>query len=115
LGPLKWGGIRILKEYTRYTYDKIDLKGIPKVFLVFSLITRLTNFVKIPIFIGYLLLNKMNEVRVLSPTTNQHYKKKQVLSYKMIDNHIYIPTKRLLKEKRKRSEYRVYPLKNFFS
>jgi len=43
----------LLKGYTRYTYEKIDLNGIPKVFLVFSLITKVTNFVKIPIFIGY--------------------------------------------------------------
>jgi len=42
-----------LKGYTRYTFEKIDLNGIPKVFLVFSLITKVTNFVKIPVFIGY--------------------------------------------------------------
>jgi len=35
---------------------------------------------------------------------------------KIIDNHLYIPTTRLHKEKRKRkgSEYRVYPLKRPF-
>jgi len=32
---------------------KKDLNGIPKIFLVFSLITKVTNFVKIPIFIGF--------------------------------------------------------------
>jgi len=42
--------------YTRYTFEKIDLNGIPKVFLVFSLITKVTNFMKTPIFIGYPLL-----------------------------------------------------------
>jgi len=40
-----------LKGYARYTYKKIDLTGIPTVtvFLVFSLITKVSNFVKIPI------------------------------------------------------------------
>jgi len=33
--------------------DKMDLNGIPIVFLVFSLITKVTNFVKIPLFTGY--------------------------------------------------------------
>jgi len=31
----------------------MDLNSIPKIFLVFSLITKVTNFVKIPTFIGY--------------------------------------------------------------
>jgi len=31
----------------------MDLNGIPEAFLVFFLITKVTNFVKIPIFIGY--------------------------------------------------------------
>jgi len=48
--------IVFLKGYTRYTYEKIDLNGIPKVFLVFSLITKVTNFVKIPIIMGYSFL-----------------------------------------------------------
>jgi len=44
----------MLKEgYTRYIYEKKDLNGIPKVFLVFSLITKVSNFVKMPIFIRY--------------------------------------------------------------
>jgi len=32
-----------LKGYTRYNYEKNNLNGIPKVFLVFSLITKVTN------------------------------------------------------------------------
>jgi len=36
-----------------YTYEKNGLNGIPKVFLVFSLITKVTNFVKMPTLIGY--------------------------------------------------------------
>jgi len=49
--------LRNIKEvYSIYLPEKNDLIGIPKVFLVFSLITKLTNFVKIPIFIGYPIL-----------------------------------------------------------
>jgi len=53
-----------LKGYTRYTFEKIDLNGIPIIFLVFSLIIKVTNFVKIQIFFGYPFLfcnfTKMN-------------------------------------------------------
>jgi len=52
------------KGYTLYTFEKIDLNDIPIVFLVFSLLTKVTNFVKLPLFIGYLFLffnfTKMN-------------------------------------------------------
>jgi len=46
------GRMLTLKGYTRYTFEKNDLNGVPNVFLVFSLI-KVTYFVKIPLFIGY--------------------------------------------------------------
>jgi len=41
-----------LKGYTAYTCENMDLNGIPNFFSL-SLITKVTNFLKIPIFIGY--------------------------------------------------------------
>jgi len=56
----------------------IDLNGIPKVFAVFSLITKITNFVKIPLFIGYhflfLYFTKRSPIRVLLSMVMPHNK-----------------------------------------
>jgi len=53
--------------YPIYFRKKIDLNDIPNVFLVSFLITKVANFVKIPVFIEYPSLffyfTKMNRIK----------------------------------------------------
>jgi len=63
-----------LQGYTRYTYEKNDLNGILEVFLVFSLITKVTKFVTNTniYWISEMLLFYMYFTKM----TNQHSKKR---------------------------------------